>query len=59
MPVYAYEWSGETGQLANIPNTVTLSTAYGESGIKVVFVAVVGNNGLEGTAFEMIKINDK
>ncbi|GEM_PF-896985 len=55
-PVYAYEWSGETGAVANIPNSATLTTSYDTQGIKVAHVAVVGNNGLEGAGFEMVQI---
>jgi hypothetical protein len=56
MPDYSYEWSGETGTAANIPNSATWTTSYGTQGIKVIHVAVVGNNGLEGVGFEMIQI---
>ncbi len=59
MPAYSYEWSGETGAAANIPNSATLTTSYGIQGIKVTHVAVVGNNGLEGVAFEMVQIENQ
>ena len=59
MPAYGYEWSGETGAVANIPNSATLTTSYGTQGIKVTHVAVVGNNGLEGVAFEMVQIENQ
>ena len=59
MPAYSYEWSGETGAAANIPNSATLTTSYGAQGIKVTHVAVVGNNGLEGVAFEMVQIENQ
>lgn len=58
MPVYAYEWSGETGAVANIPNNATLTTQYETPGIKVTHAAVVGNNGLEGVAFEMVETTE-
>lgn len=59
MPAYGYEWSGETGAVANIPNSATLTTSYDTQGIKVTHVAVVGNNGLEGVAFEMVQIQNE
>jgi len=55
-PDYAYEWSNEAGILKNVPNAAELTTDYEEPGLKVVFVAVIGTAGLEGTAFEIIQI---
>jgi len=57
MPVYSYEWSGETGSTQNIPNAPELNTDYPEAGIKVAHVAVVGSKGLEGVSFDMTEIN--
>ncbi|HAJ57090.1 MAG TPA: hypothetical protein DCL35_04900 [Candidatus Omnitrophica bacterium] len=58
-PVYAYEWSGETGTIANIPNSPELTTDYSTIGIKVVNIAVVGPGGLEGSAFDMVEVVEK
>lgn len=55
-PTYAYEWSGETGSLGNIPNSVEIATGYPEVGLKVVHVAVVGTAGTEGVGFEIVEI---
>lgn len=57
-PLYAYEWSGEVGKISNIPNSPELTTEYASPGIKVIHVAVVGPQGPEGVAFEMIEIED-
>ncbi len=59
MPLYSYEWSGETGGMSNIPNSPELITVYARPGIKVVQVAVVGPQGPEGAAFEMVGIEEK
>ncbi len=56
VPAYSYEWSGEMGRLANVPNTFDLKTEYDTPAIKLVQVAVVGPQGVEGVGFEMIKI---
>lgn len=56
-PAYAYEWSGETGGIANIPNSPELVTDYATAGIKVVHVAVVGPQGPDGEGFDMVEIN--
>ncbi len=56
MPQYSYEWSGESGNLANIPNSPELITEYNSSGVKVIHVVVVGPNGPEGAAFEIVQI---
>ncbi|MFA5038054.1 MAG: hypothetical protein WC732_00055 [Candidatus Omnitrophota bacterium] len=56
VPAYAYEWSGETGGLSNIPNTPVLTTFYVSPGIKVIHAAVVGNAGLEGVGFDMVQV---
>ncbi|MFH1691544.1 MAG: tetratricopeptide repeat protein [Candidatus Omnitrophota bacterium] len=56
VPTYSYEWSGESGRLVNIPNTFDLKTEYANPGIKLVQVAVVGPQGVEGVGFEMVKI---
>lgn len=55
-PAFSYEWSGETGSIANIPNAAVFSTAYASVGIKVAHVAVTGNAGLEGAAFDMVLV---
>lgn len=56
VPTYSYEWSGESGRVNNIPNSFDLKTEYANSGIKLVQVAVVGPQGVEGVGFEMVKI---
>ncbi len=56
MPVYSYEWSGEVGDIANIPNAPELTTDYTEGGVKVVGVAVIGPDGPQGVGFEMTEI---
>lgn len=58
-PVYAYEWSGEVGSLAQVPNAPEITTDYLSGGVKVVHVAVVGPNGLEGAGFDMVEITEK
>ncbi len=55
-PAYSYEWSGETGGIANIPNSPELKTDYAAGGIKVVQVVVLGQQGMEGVAFDMVEI---
>jgi hypothetical protein len=57
-PVYSYEWSGEMGGIANIPNAPEVTTDYGSVGIKVVGVVVMGSDGPVGAGFEMIEITD-
>jgi hypothetical protein len=56
MPVYAYEWSGETGSTVNIANAPQLTTDYPSGRIKVVMVAVVGPKDLEGVGFDMVEV---
>jgi hypothetical protein len=55
-PAYAYEWSGETGSLGNIPNSVEITTGYPREGLKVIHVAVVGTGGTEGVSFEIVEV---
>ncbi|MDD5019995.1 MAG: hypothetical protein PHH75_05250 [Candidatus Omnitrophica bacterium] len=57
-PQLAYEWSGEMGSLQNIPNVAELTTDYALPGIRVVHVAVLGQNGPEGVSFEMVQIEN-
>lgn len=56
VPTYSYEWSGELGNLSNVPNSFDLKTEYVSPAIKLVQVAVVGPQGVEGVGFEMVKI---
>jgi tetratricopeptide (TPR) repeat protein len=58
MPSYSYEWSGQTGSVANIPNTPELATDYSLPGLKVVGVAVVDSTGLQGAGFEIVEVNE-
>ncbi|HQP91264.1 MAG TPA: hypothetical protein PLU24_01150, partial [Candidatus Omnitrophota bacterium] len=55
-PTYSYQWSGQTGVVSNIPNVPELTTNYPEDGIKVVQVVVLGPQGPEGAAFDMVEI---
>jgi tetratricopeptide (TPR) repeat protein len=57
MPDFSYEWSGETGTIANIPNAAELTTSYREPGLKVVCVVVNGNNGPEGAGFDIVQVS--
>ena len=56
-PNYSYEWSGEVGNVVNIPNSPELVTDYASASIKVVSVAVVGTGGPEGVGFDMVQVN--
>jgi tetratricopeptide (TPR) repeat protein len=56
VPAYSYEWSGQTGSVANIPNAPELTTDYSLPGLKVTHVAVLDSTGLQGVGFEIVQV---
>ena len=58
-PNYSYEWSGEVGDMSNIPNSPEVTTSYTEPGVKVTHVAVIGTQGVDGVGFEITQIENK
>lgn len=56
MPSFSYIWSGQLGELDNIPNSAELSTEYDFTGTKVVHVVIVGPSGPQGAGVEIVAI---